>query len=143
MELNTPPVDGPRRLETALRQALPPPAVPAQFRARLLTRLASESSSGEVSAAMRAALEQEWRRAQLALEHESVRLRWQTLTWLIGGAFAAGAVTMAAMPWVAEHYGSHWSRWVPVGVAALGLVASGWFDPRLRRVLAQWGILGA
>ncbi len=142
MDLKTPSNEA-TGLDSALRQALSPPPLPTQFRARLLTRLANEPMSAEAYDAMRATLEQEWRRAQRALQAESVQLRWQTLLWLIGGAFAAGAVTAAAMPWVAQHYGTQWSHWVPVGVAALGLGASGWADPRVRRVLAQWGVPGA
>jgi hypothetical protein len=126
MELNERHPDAERELDAALRRALSPPPLPAHFRARLLTRLASTPVGTEVTDAVRASLEQDWRRAQRALERESVRLRWQTLVLVIGGAFTAGAVTVAIMPWVAAHYGTQWSRWVPIAVASLGLLASGW-----------------
>jgi hypothetical protein len=126
MELNESKTAEEQRLDTALRRALPPPALPEHFRARLLIRLASTPLDAEITESRRASLEADWQRARRALERESVRLRWQTLLLLVGGAFTAGAVTVAVMPWVAEHYGTQWSRWVPIAVASLGLLASGW-----------------
>ena len=122
-------------LDALLRRSLAAPALPVEFRSRLLTRMVSQS----VDAEARAALEQEWHQTQERLLAESIQLRRQTLLWLLGGAFAAGAITMAAMPWVTAHFGARWSVWVPVAVAALGLVASWVGDPRVRRALASIG----
>jgi hypothetical protein len=122
-----------------VRNILRPPVLPAGFRDRLLSRMAIESLQSPV----RDDLEQDWQLAQARLRAESVQLRWRTLVWLLGGAFAAGAVTLAAVPWVATHLGGRWSIWVPVGVASLGLVASWAGDPRVRRWLASSGVFGA
>jgi hypothetical protein len=122
-----------------LRSILRPPVLPEGFRDRLLSRMAIES----LQSPARDVLEQDWQIAQARLRAESVELRWRTLLWLLGGAFAAGAVTLAAVPWVATHLGGRWSIWVPVGVASLGLVVSWAGDPRVRRWLASGGIFGA
>jgi len=122
-------------LEAHLRRSLASPALPHEFRSRLLTRMLSEP----VDAQAQAALEQEWRQTQERLLAESIQLRWQTFLCLLGGAFAAGAITMVAMPWVTAHFGARWSVWVPVAVATLGLVASWVGDPRVRRALASIG----
>jgi uncharacterized membrane protein YraQ (UPF0718 family) len=122
-------------LDALLRRSIVSPALPGDFRSRLLTRMVSEP----VDVRAREALEQEWRQTQARLLAESVQLRRQTLLWLLGGAFAAGAITMAAMPWVSAHFGARWSVWVPVAVATLGLVASWVGDPRVRRLLATIG----
>ena len=122
-------------LDALLRRSIVSPALPGDFRSRLLTRMVSEP----VDVRAREALEQEWRQTQARLLAESVQLRRQTLLWLLGGAFAAGAITMAAMPWVSAHFGARWSVWVPGAVATLGLVASWVGDPRVRRLLATIG----
>ena len=67
-------------LEAHLRRSLASPALPNEFRSRLLTRMVSEP----VDAQARAALEQEWRRTQERLLAESIQLRRQTLLWLLG-----------------------------------------------------------
>jgi uncharacterized membrane protein YraQ (UPF0718 family) len=126
-------------LSTHLRAALPAPTLPAGFRSRLLTRMATTEDPAQA----RMALEQDWQKAQAALRRQSVHLRWQTLLWLLGGAFAAGALTVAIMPWVAGHYGAHWARWVPMAVAGFGLLASWVGDPRLRRYLGNINFFGA
>ncbi|MEI6458473.1 MAG: hypothetical protein WCP04_06030 [Pseudomonadota bacterium] len=128
-----------RALHRALREALRPPVLPTDFRAQLRRQLVMQSASMQ----QQVVLQQEWQCTQARLRAESVQLRWQTLLWLLGGAFAAGAVTMAVMPWVASHYGARWSYGVPVAVATLGLVASWVGDPRVRRLLAQSGFFGA
>ena len=138
MELNDD-TDGQGRLEEGLRSAVRGPALPIGFRDRLLSRMAIES----LQSPARDALEHDWQLAQAQLRDESVQLRWRTLLWLLGGAFAAGAVTLAAVPWVATHLGGRWSVWVPVGVASFGLVASWAGDPRVRRWLAGSGFFGA
>ena len=138
MELNDD-TDGRTTLDEGLRSALHAPVLPAGFRDRLLSRMAI----GSAQLPARAALEQDWQRAQVRLREESVQLRWRTLLWLLGGAFAAGAVTLAVVPWVATHWGGRWSVWVPAGVASLGLVASWMGDPRVRRWLGSSGFFGA
>lgn len=118
------------RIDAIGREVWSPPGVPHGFRARLLTRMAAESAD---PAALRAQVENEWRRGQERLRRELIALRWQTLVVLLGVAFAAGAVVMAGMPWVEARFGGSVAREVPVAVAGLGLVAS-W----ARAPLARW-----
>jgi hypothetical protein len=120
--------------EAALRNALAPPSLPADFRAKTLMRLAAEE--GRDAEAQRQAVEAEWQQLQEQLRQESVVLRWRTLVGLLGGAFAAGATVMAVMPWVTAHWGDGVARWIPVGVAATGLLVSWARVPEVRRWLS-------
>jgi hypothetical protein len=92
-----------RALDGALRRALRPPAVPAQFRARLQSALAREADSNLSGA--RSRLEREQRERLTELEAGYLRLRRRTLGNLVGGAFAAGVAVPLALPWLRESFG--------------------------------------
>jgi hypothetical protein len=103
-------------LDGALRRALLPPALPADFTQRLSAALARLPA--DERAQQRRALEQE-RAEQLAqLQRDSVRLRLNTLGALIGGAFVAGVGTALAWPWINATFAPH-------GSLALGLIGAG------------------
>jgi hypothetical protein len=92
-----------RALDAALGRALPPPAVPADFRARLMAAISrvDEETLGEARRRLRR--EEAARLAEL--EAGYLRLGRRTLGTLIGAAFAAGVVLTLALPWLKEHLG--------------------------------------
>jgi hypothetical protein len=90
-------------LDAALKRALPPPALPSQFRARLQSALAREADANLSGARSRLELEQRERLAEL--EAGYLRLRRRTLGNLVGGAFAAGVAVALALPWLRESLG--------------------------------------
>jgi hypothetical protein len=108
------------RLDQALARILPVPTLPAGFRLRFSAALAR---SAEVDLATRRLMLERERREQLAgLQTDSVRLRWQTLAYLIGGAFAAGATVAIGVPWLREAFGADAIMAVPMIGAAAGLI---------------------
>ena len=108
------------RLDQALARTLPVPTLPAGFRVRLSAALAR---SAEVDLTTRRLMLERERREQLAgLQTDSVRLRWQTLAYLIGGAFAAGAMVAIGVPWLREAFGADAIMAVPAIGAAAGLI---------------------
>ncbi len=107
-------------LDQALARTLAVPTLPAGFRVRLSAALAR---SAEVDLATRRLMLERERREQLTgLQTDSVRLRWQTLAYLIGGAFANGATVAIGVPWLREAFGSDGIIAVPVIGAAVGLI---------------------
>jgi hypothetical protein len=92
-----------RALDAALGRALPPPEVPADFRARLVAAISRVDEETLADARRRLQLEEAARLAEL--EAGYLRLRRRTLGTLIGAAFAAGAVLTLALPWLREHLG--------------------------------------
>jgi hypothetical protein len=108
------------RLDQALARILQVPALPAGFRVRLSAALAR---SAEVDlATRRLMLERERRELQAGLRTDSVRLRWQTLAYLIGGAFAAGATVAIGVPWLRDAFGDDASIALSMIGAAAGLI---------------------
>jgi hypothetical protein len=92
-----------RALDAALKRALPPPALPPGFRARLQSALAREADATLSGARTRLEHEQHERLAEL--EAGYLRLRRRTLGNLVGGAFAAGVAVTLALPWLRENLG--------------------------------------
>ncbi len=92
-------------LDAALAQALAPPELPPDFRARLTAAIARAADSEALSPERRARLQREERQRLLEFEAGVVRLRRRTLGTLIGGAFAAGAAVAVAMPWARANFG--------------------------------------
>jgi hypothetical protein len=93
-----------RALDAALKRALPPPALPSQFRARLQSALTREAHANLSGARSRLELEQRERLAEL--EAGYLRLRRRTLGNLVGGAFTAGVAVALALPWLREILGA-------------------------------------
>jgi hypothetical protein len=94
-----------RALDAALARALPPPQLPADFRARLSAAIAREAAAEVPHAQQRARLEREQLARLAEFEAGYLRLRRRTLGTLIGGAFAAGAAVAVAMPWLKATFG--------------------------------------
>lgn len=108
-------------LDAALARALPPPELPADFRARLSAAIARETELGAANLAARPRLEREQRQRLAELEAGYLRLRRRTLGTLIGGAFAAGAAVAVAMPWLTATFGGNAMLVLSVLGAAIGL----------------------
>lgn len=107
----------PAWLDGALRRSLPPPQLPAGFRARLS---AAVMRAGQpLAASSRQALEAEYQRQVTDLHNGYVRLQWRTLGTLLGVAFVCGAGLTLAMPWIRAQLGD----WAPLAVAAGGTLA--------------------
>jgi hypothetical protein len=102
------------RLDQALQQALVGPELPAHFRNRLMAAITRSASEDAV---VRRQLIERERLDQLAeLQRDSVRLRLQTLGYLIGGAFVAGVGTSLAWPWINATFAPHGD----IALAAIG-----------------------
>jgi len=117
-----------QRLDIALAQALRAPPLPGDFRTRLDAALRRANAADHDLGAVRSALAHE-QRAQLAkLDADYVRLKRRLLGTLIGAAFAAGAASALAMPWLRTNLGPHALLLLIVGGTALGvaLAASLW-----------------
>jgi hypothetical protein len=102
-EPDRPDVEWNRALDAALKRALPPPALPLEFRERLHSALARESDAN--LSGVRSRLEREQRERLAELEADYLRLRRRTLGNLLGGAFTAGVIVALALPWLRESLG--------------------------------------
>jgi len=92
--MNTTPEDD--SLDQALTRALALPPLPAGFRTRLRAALTRVGDTD--LATRRRLLEREHDEQMLRLQSDSVRLRWRTVGYLVGGAFAAGVGVAIACP---------------------------------------------
>jgi hypothetical protein len=132
--MNTPtpfgtnPSDSDAALDRALATALPAPALPAGFDARLHTAFAAEAAGDR--ARLRRRLEEEHARELAALRSGYVRLRRDTLATVLGVAFAAGAAAAWAVPWLREQRGLDLSTLLPLAAVAIGMAvgAGVWVD---------------
>ncbi len=109
-----------RALDAALAQALRPPALPRRFRAEL--GAARQRLELTDVAQLRARLQDEHREQLATLRADFVRIRRTTLGTLLGAAFAAGAVTVVALPWLRAHFGPVAPVLIAWGGVALGLL---------------------
>jgi hypothetical protein len=100
-------------LDGALQRALAPPQVPPHLRVRLQAAMAD--ADARIERAQRL-LEREYRARQAELDARYVILRHRTLGLVVGGAFAAGAVAVAALPWLTANLGPR----TPLAVGCLG-----------------------
>lgn len=110
-------------LDQALSRALAPPALPAGFRARLLAALTRVGDTD--LATRRSMLEREHRELLQVLHSDSVRLRWRTIVYLVGGAFAAGIAVAVAMPWIRATFGAESDLIMLLAWAGFGLLVGG------------------
>lgn len=108
-----------RVLDAALHRALAPPALRKGVRSDLITALRRLEHADP--APMRERLEHEHRARLAALEMDFVRVRRSTLATLIGVAFAAGAATAIALPWLRAQFGPDAPMAIAWGGAAAGL----------------------
>ena len=106
-------------LDSALKRALPAPAVSAHFRARLQAALVR---AGDTEPMPRVAMEAEYRRQMSAMHEGYVRLQRRTLGTLIGVAFITGIGLTLAMPWLRANYGEMVLLVVPMAGALAGVV---------------------
>jgi hypothetical protein len=90
-------------LDQALARALKAPDLPVGFRTRLLAALSRVSDND--LAARRHMLEREHQELLQMLHSDSIRLRWRTVGYLVGGAFAAGVGVAIGMPWIRATFG--------------------------------------
>jgi uncharacterized membrane protein YraQ (UPF0718 family) len=110
-------------LDRALSRALTPPGLPAGFRTRLLAALTRVSDSD--LATRRGVLEREHRDHLRALHSDSIRLRWQTIGYLVGGAFAAGVAVAVGMPWIRATFGAESDLIMLLAWVGFGLLVGG------------------
>ncbi|HTP39228.1 MAG TPA: hypothetical protein VMI92_06595 [Steroidobacteraceae bacterium] len=112
-------------LQGALQRALPAPALPANFRARLHAAVARSATADP---RQRQQLERELQLRLAELRKDYLSLRRRTLGSLVGGAFVGGIVFALAWPWLSSELGSLARFALPVGGAAvgIGLGASVW-----------------
>jgi len=122
-------------LDQALARALTPPQLPSGFRKRLLAALTRLSDAD--LAARRSLLEREHRQLLQGLHGDSIRLRWRTLGYLVGGAFAAGVAVAIGMPWIRATFGSKSDLVMLLIWVGFGLVVGGVSWVR-RNGLPQW-----
>jgi hypothetical protein len=108
-----------RALDAALTQLLVAPGPSSAFRERL--RAAIARSDATDIGAQRAQLERELRAQMVELNSGYVRLQRRTLAAILGGAFAAGAAAMVALPWLQSQFGAGSVIAVPVVGAVVGL----------------------
>jgi hypothetical protein len=108
-----------RALDTALQRALPAPALPANFRARLQAALVR---AGDAEPMPRVALEADYRRQMSAMHAGYVRLQRRTLGTLIGVAFVTGIGLTLAIPWLRASYGDVVLLIVPGAGAVAGVI---------------------
>ena len=127
-----------RSLDEALRSVLRAPGVPATLRTRLDAAL-SQAEGTDLSA-LRRRLESERRQQFEALQAGYLRVQRGTLGTLIGVAFAAGAASAIAMPWLRAHLGAYTPMAITWAGAALGL-GMVFFEP-LRSLLRRWSDIG-
>lgn len=118
------PLSDDEALDQALARALVPPALPSGFRGRLMAALTRADQTD--LEARRRMLEREHRELQQVLASDSVRLRWRTLGYLIGGAFVAGIGAAIGMPWIRATFGANSDyvlvlMWVGLGLAVGGI----------------------
>ena len=131
--MNTTPEDD--SLDQALARALALPPLPAGFRTRLRAALTRVGDTD--LATRRRLLEREHDEQMLLLQSDSVRLRWRTVGYLVGGAFAAGVGVAIGMPWMRATFGAEAERVLLLAWVGLGLVvgAVSWVR---RHGLPQW-----
>jgi len=131
--MNTTPEDD--SLDQALARALALPPLPAGFRTRLRAALTRVGDTD--LATRRRLLEREHDEQMLRLQSDSVRLRWRTVGYLVGGAFAAGVGVAIGMPWMRATFGAEAERVLLLAWVGLGLVvgAVSWVR---RHGLPQW-----
>ncbi len=108
-----------RALDQALGRTLSAPELPHAFRTRLNAALSRTAEPDLLS--LRDRLESERRQQLEALHANYVRVRRSTLGTLVGVAFAAGAATTIAMPWLRAHLGAYTPMAITWGAVALGL----------------------
>jgi len=121
-------------LDEALSRTLSGPQVPQTFRARLNAALSRTTETDLLS--LRERMERERRQQLEDLEAHYVRVRRGTLGTLIGVAFAAGATTAIAMPWLRANLGAYTPVAITWGAVALGLGIV-FFEP-LRTLVRRW-----
>lgn len=125
-------------LDGALGRALSGPEVPHTFRARLNAALSRTSETDLQS--LRERMERERQQQLEELQAHYVRVRRGTLGTLIGVAFAAGAATAIAMPWMRATLGAFTPIAITWGAVALGLGIV-FLDP-LRSLVRRWSDAG-
>jgi hypothetical protein len=108
-----------RALDAALARALLAPGPSSAFRERLRAAIA-RGETVDVGA-QRARLERELSAQMAELKSGYVRLQRRTLAAILGGAFAAGAAAMIALPWLQSHFGAGSIIAVPLVGVVVGL----------------------
>lgn len=113
-----------RALDRSLARALPQPALPAGFQARLHASLVSEATLDLAQQRRRLEQEQQEHARHLqALQSGYVRMKRDTLAMVLAVAFSAGAVAHWALPWLHETLGVDLSELVPLLAVAIGMAA--------------------
>lgn len=93
-------------VDSALRRALPAPAVPTDFRERLRAALARADDTESLEM-QRARLEREHRKELANLKAAYIQLRRRTLTSLIAGILVIGVGVALLFPWLSAVLGAH------------------------------------
>lgn len=127
-----------RALDEALGRALGSPEAPQTLRTAVNAALSRTAATDLLS--LRERLESERRQQLEELQARYVRIRRSTLGTLVGVAFAAGAATTVAMPWLLAHLGAYTPMAITWGAVALGL-AMVFLEP-LSTLLRRWSDAG-
>ena len=107
-----------QRLDQALQLALEPPALPEQFRRRLMVALQRDTLAD--LAKRRATLEAEHERLSQQVRRGYIRVRRDTLALGAGLAFATGALATVCLPWLQAATGLDAAALMPTLAVAMG-----------------------
>jgi hypothetical protein len=94
-----------QRLDAVLSKTFRAPSPTSDFRSRLVAAIARTREPDGIQT-LRTRLEREYQEQLAELRAGYVRMRRRTLAAIIGGAFAAGAGSVFALPWLTELFGA-------------------------------------
>ena len=114
-------------LDRALRQIIPPPSVPPDFRSRMMAMIRNDVSDLQTR---RCDLQAQHQRAVERLQSSYVQLRRDSLAAVISTAFAMGVCASLLGPWLYDQVGSDVSLTMPLVAAVIGMAsgASVWIE---------------
>jgi len=111
---------GHRSLDRALRQIIPPPSVPPDFRSKMMTMIQSDVSDLETR---RCELKAQHQREVERLQSNYVQLRRDSLAAVIATTFTMGICASLLGPWLYDQVGSDVSLAMPLVAAVIGMAA--------------------
>jgi hypothetical protein len=120
--LDVTPGTTPAWLDQALSRTVVPPPLPAHFRLNLMAAMQHDAMRD--LQAQRDALQAEHQRQLAQVRQGYVRLRRETLAWVVGVAFASGALATQALPWLQGFTGADAATLMPT-LATLAACVTG------------------
>ena len=107
-------------LDRALRQIIPPPSVPPDFRSRMMAMIRNDVSDLQTR---RCDLQAQHQREVERLQKSYVQLRRDSLAAVIASTFAMGVCASLLGPWLYDQVGSDVSLTMPLVAAVIGMAA--------------------